>query len=77
MLIAGERRPIVGRVTMDFIMIDVGTDERVDVGDVATIIGAAGADEITLDEFAGWADTISYEILARLGPRLERRYRGP
>lgn len=76
-LIAGERRPIVGRVTMDFIMIDVGTDERIDVGDVATLIGATGADEITLDEFAGWADTISYEILVRLGPRLERRYRGP
>ncbi len=73
-LVGGARYPVVGRITMDFIMIDVG-DAPVRVGDVATVIGRDGAAEITVDEFAGWAETISLEILARLGPRLAREYR--
>jgi alanine racemase len=74
-LIDGRRYPVVGRVTMDFIMVDLGqTTTSVRVGDVATIIGKDGADEITVDEFAGWAGTISYEVFTGLGSRLCREY---
>jgi alanine racemase len=73
-LIGGRRYPIVGRVTMDFIMADVGPDAGVRPGDAATLIGPDGSEAITIDEFAGWAGTISYEILARLGTRVQRRY---
>ncbi len=74
-LIKGRRYPVVGRVTMDFVMVDLGpVPTPVRVGDVATIIGEDGGDEITVDEFAGWAGTISYEILTGLGSRLCREY---
>lgn len=72
----GARVPLVGRVTMDFVMVDVGERSAVAVGDVATLIGRDGRAAITLDEFAAWAGTISYEIIARLGPRLPRRHTG-
>ncbi|MEX0690310.1 MAG: alanine racemase [Gemmatimonadales bacterium] len=65
----GRRLSVVGRVTMDFIMVDAG-DRAVRPGDVATLIGEG----ITLDEFAGWAGSNTYEVLARLGARLERVY---
>jgi len=78
-LVGGRRRPVVGRVTMDMTMIDLGPDEDggCAVGDIATVIGADGGAEITLDEFAGWAGTISYEILVGLGTRLPRIYATP
>ena len=76
-LVHGKRVPMVGRVTMDFIMVDLGADDSVSVGDVATLVGRDGTEEITIDEFADWDDTIAYEILARLGPRVERRHAGP
>jgi len=74
-LLHGARLPVVGRVTMDFIMVDAGpTGHGVRVGDVATIIGRDGADEISVHEFARWSGTISYEVLTRLGARLRREY---
>jgi alanine racemase len=73
-LLNGRRRPIVGRVTMDFIMVDAGSDAEAEPGAVATLIGSDGGEQITVDEVAGWAGTVSYEILTRLGPRLDRRY---
>jgi len=74
-LIGGRRYPVVGRITMDFIMVDLGSaPTSVKVGDVATIIGEDGGDEVTVDEFAGWAETISYEVLTGLGSRLHREY---
>ncbi|HET9066666.1 MAG TPA: alanine racemase [Gemmatimonadales bacterium] len=66
----GERRcPIVGRVTMDFTMVDIG-DVPVEIGDVATLFGGM----ITLDEQAANAGTIAYELLTSLGHRLPRIY---
>ncbi len=75
-LVRGRRFPLVGRVTMDMSMVNLGpsgSDEFV-VGDVATVIGADGEGRITLDEFAAGAGTISYEILVGLGSRLPRHY---
>jgi alanine racemase len=73
-LLGGRRLPVVGRVTMDFLMVDAGDGVGLAVGDVATLIGTAGGDTITLETFAGWAGTIAYDVIARLGQRLERRY---
>jgi alanine racemase len=63
--------PIVGRVTMDHLMVDVG-DLPVQCGDVATIWGG----HVSLDAAAATAGTISYELLTALGPRLPRRHLG-
>ncbi|UCG87402.1 MAG: alanine racemase [Gemmatimonadota bacterium] len=76
-LVTGRRYPVVGRVTMDFIMIDLGSPpSAVRVGDIVTVIGEDGGEAISLDELAQWSGTISYEILTRLGDRLQREYVG-
>ena len=73
-LIEGRRWPVVGTVTMDHIMVARPADPPVE--DVeATLVGADGGDEITLEWLAGQAGTISYEILTGLGARVERVYR--
>jgi alanine racemase len=68
--IAGQRVPVVGRVTMDMCMAAVA--ETVHLGDIATIYGGL----ISVDEQAANAGTVSYELLTRLGPRVPRRYYG-
>jgi len=72
MLVRGTRCPIVGRVSMDMTVVDVSEVPEARAGDVATVIGADGAARVTLDQVAAEADTISYEILTRLTPRLPR-----
>jgi alanine racemase len=73
-LLGGRRLPVVGRVTMDFVMVDTGDGAGIALGDDATLIGEADGGTIPLDAFAGWAGTIAYDVIARLGRRLERRY---
>jgi alanine racemase len=70
--IGGNFAPLAGRVSMDMITVDVThiAPEKVMRGTVAEIFGK----HISVDEFAAWADTISYEVLTSLGPRYERRY---
>jgi alanine racemase len=65
----GQRLRMVGRITMDNLMIDAG-DLPVAIGDVATIFGGM----VSLDEQAALAGTISYELLTALGTRVPRRY---
>jgi alanine racemase len=65
----GQRLRMVGRVSMDHIMVDAG-DLPVSIGDVATLFGG----RVTLDEQAALAGTISYELLTALGSRLPRLY---
>lgn len=74
-LIGGRRYPLAGTVTMDQILVDVG-DDPVAVGDKVTLIGRQGDEEITADEWAAKVDTISYEIICDIGPRVPRRYVG-
>jgi alanine racemase len=75
-LVGGRRAPIVGRISMDTTVVDVTGIPNVDVGDVATLIGRDGRDELTVDEVARRAGTISYEVLTGLTARLPRLYRG-
>jgi len=68
MLVHGQRAPIVGRVCMNLTVLDLGGfDPLPQVGDEVVALGGQGADEITCDELASWCQTISYEIVCRLG----------
>lgn len=72
-LLAGQRVPVAGRVTMDMTMFDV-TDTDAALGDVVTLLGRDGGDVITVGEMAAVADISAYEILTGLKLRLPRRY---
>ena len=74
MLIRGHRAPVIGVVSMDAITVDVSNVPGVHTGDVVTVIGEDGGDRITAEEVAEWTNTISWEVLTALGPRVERRY---
>ncbi len=74
-LIGGTRAPIRGTVCMDLIMCDVTDIPGVRPGDEAVVIGRQGAEEITADEIAGLAGTISYEIFCGVSKRVPRVYR--
>jgi alanine racemase len=73
-LLRGTRCPIVGLVTMDMTLVETGALD-VQVGDVATLVGAEAKGRITLEEFAGWSGELQREFLTGLGPRLPRVYR--
>lgn len=73
-LLRGERVPMIGRISMDMITVNLSALPAVRAGEVATLIGRDGAGEITVDEVAGRVGTISYEILTGLGARLPREY---
>jgi alanine racemase len=71
-LVCGQRAPIAGRVCMDLTMIDVTDIRNVRQGDEVVLLGRQGAAEISADEIAAWANTISYEILTSIGARVPR-----
>jgi alanine racemase len=73
-LIGGRRCPIVGVVTMDQLMVDVG-DESVAIGDEVVLIGTQGSDSVTANEWGSRLGTIGYEIVCGLSNRLPRHYR--
>jgi len=72
-LINGKKYPILARVTMDFLLIDIG-DDQVEIGDRVTILGTDQSEQITLCEMATSVDTIPYEILCQLGSSLNHHY---
>ncbi len=73
-LIRGRRCPILGRVTMDMMMVDSSQVPNVQWGDPAVLIGKDGQDEITVHEFAEWAETSPYEVLCSIDHRVLRCY---
>ncbi|MFW6108705.1 MAG: alanine racemase [bacterium] len=75
-LLRGQRAPVVGRVAMDYTVVDVGHIPGVAVGDVATLLGRDGADRIPAEELAARRGTIPYEVTCALGTRVERLYLG-
>ena len=75
--IAGERYRVCGRVCMDQFVVDLETvDDRVSVGDSVVLFGDPARGEPSALEWADAADTIAYEIVTRIGPRVPRRYQG-
>ena len=76
-LIRGRRAPIVGAISMDMMTVDVTDLGDIGPGDDVVFLGAQGdepSQTIDAREMAAWIGTIPYEILCRLGSRVERRY---
>jgi len=72
-LVAGRRRVIAGTVCMDQFVVDLD-DDLVTEGDEVMVFGPGRQGEPTVDDWAEILGTISYEIVTRIGPRVERRY---
>ena len=70
-LINNTRYPLAGNVTMDQLLIDVGDDE-VAPGDDVVLLGRQGDEVITAEDWANWANTITWEILCGIGARVPR-----
>jgi alanine racemase len=73
-LVRGRRCPLLGRVTMDLMMIDVSHLKDGEVGDEAVLLGRQGDEEVSAVELAERAQTISWEIVTRIGSRVRRVY---
>ena len=75
MLLGGRRRPVVGRIAMDQFLVDVGdAPSRSATRSCCSATRRRGAP--SADDWADAADTIGYEIVTRIGPRVPRRYLG-
>jgi alanine racemase len=74
-LVNGRRRRLAGSVTMDQILVDCGDDFTVAAGDEVVLIGEQGDERLTAQDWAECLDTISYEVITRIGPRVPRSYR--
>jgi alanine racemase len=71
-LVGGKRCPVLGRVTMDQILVDVSEAGDVQPGDEVVLIGAQGKAEILAGELAEWAGTIAWHIFTGIGGRTKR-----
>jgi len=73
-LVGNKRAPIIGRVSMDQFVVDLGNDSVARAGDWVHLIGPSGSDGYTADSWARACGTINYEIVTRIGPRVPRTY---
>jgi alanine racemase len=71
-LVHGKRYPVVGTVCMDQLMLDLGNDTHIRVGDEVTLMGHSGSEAITGWDIAEKAGTIPYEITCQISPRVLR-----
>lgn len=71
-LVQGQPAPVVGRVCMDLAVVDVTDVDAVSEGDEVVLLGAQGSNEISAGRMAAWLDTIPYEVLCAIGPRVPR-----
>jgi alanine racemase len=71
-LVRGQRCALVGRVTMDLMMIDVSKIDNIQVSDEVVLMGRAGTEQISCGELAERAGTITWEITTRVGSRVRR-----
>ena len=70
----GKRAPIIGRVSMDQFVVDLGLDSKAQSGDWVTIFGNGSHGEYTADDWGAASQSINYEIVTRIGPRVPRIY---
>jgi alanine racemase len=75
-LVRGRRCPIVGVVTMDQFVVDVGPDSDIEVGEEVVLLGTQGDDELSATDLALLVDTIGYEITCAVSPRVVRHHVG-
>ena len=72
--INGRRAPIIGRVSMDQFVVDLGAASTAESGDWVSVFGPGTGAEYTADDWASAAGSINYEIVTRIGPRVPRLY---
>ena len=72
--ISGKRAPIIGRVSMDQFVVDLGAESKAKSGDWVTIFGNGSHGEYTADDWGAASQSINYEIVTRIGPRVPRIY---
>lgn len=73
-LVRGRRRPLVGRFSMDMVVVDTG-DDHLRLGETVTLFGRGSDGEPTVADWATWAGTIEHEIVTRIGTRVARVHR--
>ncbi len=73
-IIGGKSYPVVGAICMDQILVDVGIDAPIQLGDPVTLIGSQGNESITAWTLAETLGTIPYEIFCQISPRVPRIY---
>ncbi|MEO0897745.1 MAG: bifunctional UDP-N-acetylmuramoyl-tripeptide:D-alanyl-D-alanine ligase/alanine racemase [Bacteroidota bacterium] len=74
LMIRGQRAPIFGRVCMDMLMVDVTDIAGIAAGEEVLIFGSKGEDMVSINEWAEAAETIAYELLVRISPRVRKIY---
>jgi len=74
-LVRGKKAPVIGKVTMDQTMIDVGHIRRAKIGDEVVLIGRQGMEEIRTEKLARTAGTIAYEVVCGISNRVPRVYK--
>lgn len=75
-LVRGKRAPVVGRIAMDAVMVDVTDIDKIKTGDRVVLLGEMEEEKITAEDLAGWIGTSAYEIMTRMGVRLPIEYTG-
>jgi alanine racemase len=70
----GRRAPIIGRVSMDQFVVDLGPDSKANSGDWVIVFGDGSTGEYTADDWGVASSSINYEIVTRIGPRVPRIY---
>lgn len=75
-LVRGRRCAVVGRVSMNWVTVDVGPSSGVAEGDEVVLVGEQGGESLWADEIATLCQTIPYEILTSINPAAERKYAG-
>ena len=71
----GKRAPLIGRVSMDQFVVDLGPDSSAKAGEWVCVFGSGSEGEYTADDWAATASSINYEIVTRIGPRVPRIYK--
>ena len=70
----GKKAPIIGRVSMDQFVVDLGSDSTAQSGDWVTVFGSSADGDYTADDWGAASGSINYEIVTRIGPRVHRIY---
>lgn len=76
-LIKGIPAPIIGKICMDMMMVDVTDIPNPTIGEEVVLLGKQGEKEITAQDYAGWLNTIPYEIICGIGGKANRTYYSP
>ena len=72
MLLHGKKAPVIGRICMDQLMLDVTEIPEARAGDRVTVVGQDGELSVTFDDLAGWMNTINYEVVCGISKRIPR-----